>query len=620
MAAPVPEMPNPHDEELRQALGVVCSDYSKPSPEIPNAEQFGDLFLLTDEERAQGHAVRNLISQYAARPKPLRPLSLAVFGPPGSGKSFAVKQILKQLNLTPIEVNLTQVSDASSLSELLARTARSPNSSRWWKKHSTGTATNLPVIFFDEFDAPKDGAPFGWLAWFLAPMQDGKFLHNGEVIELPRAVYVFAGGTAATMDQFANFAQKHDFQRAKGPDFISRLRGYLDVCGPNEEPLRMLRRAILFRSELKRAIGEKAADFRPDPEFMRSLLQAGRYRHGARSIAAVVDLSNLEGKAGFKWEDLPTDHLLSLHIDRGPLDAKLIGGSIAFSGYDKEEKVRDAWRTVARTLWNQGATLSYAGRWAQGERGWLMQFLQDELQKRPPEPSADQDRRNKPNPWLENFLDEREHRAEVDAAMSAEERNRIGLKVTFAAHITDEERAELGPWLSKGVEHFRRRLAITDASVARFVIAGATSDYNGRFPGIPEEVMLTLAQGKPVYITGAFGGSAAEVGSLLGLAHPRRGDVPPSLRAEPKQEEDSLSKIEHKLRPGPWTELPIRATDLASFLKAYALGGAKWPDNGLTFEENRLLFASNSPTEIANLVRDGLLRLFAKSDPATAEP
>lgn len=145
-------------------------------------------------------------------------------------------------------------------------------------------------------------------------------------------------------------------------------------------------------------------------------------------------------------------------------------------------------------------------------------------------------------------------------------------------------------------------------------------DTLARFPGIPEEVMLTLAQGKPVYIAGAFGGGAADVGSLLGLAHPRRGDVPPSLQAEPSEAEGSLSTIADKLRPGPWTDLPITAAELASFLKAHALGGSKWPDNALTFEENRRLFASADPGEVAHLVRTGLLRLFAKADPVTAEP
>jgi hypothetical protein len=445
-------------------------------------------------------------------------------------------------------------------------------------------------------------------------------LHNGDIISLRRAVYVFAGGTASTMRQFSEFSRLSEFQRAKGPDFVSRLRGFLDVRGPNEEP-RVLRRAVLFRAELSRAIGKGASAFTPDPELMASLLQAGRYRHGARSIAAVVDLSHLENKPHFRWEDLPKDHLLRLHIDRGPLDAKLIGGSIAFSGYDVTAAVEDVWCTVAHRLWNQGATLSYAGRWASGPRGWLMKFLEDELRKRPPEPSADADRRGKPDPWLESFLDdiEEEHDA-VDAAISVADRDRMGLKVTFAPHLTDEERAGLDRWLRSGLEHFRRRLAGADASVARFVVAGATFEYFGRFPGIPEEVMLTLAQGKPVYIAGAFGGAAADVGSLLGLAHPRRGEVPPSFQAEPRDAEASLSTIADKLRPGPWTKLPITADRLAQFFKAYALGGPKWPDNALTFEENRRLFAADSPNDVAELVVTGLLRVFAKTDPVTPEP
>jgi hypothetical protein len=264
--------------------------------------------------------------------------------------------------------------------------------------------------------------------------------------------------------------------------------------------------------------------------------------------------------------------------------------------------------------------LAYAGRWADGGRGWLMKFLEEELRNRPPEPSADRHRRNNPDPWLESFLDDtrREH-AEADGAISLKERNHLGLKVTFAQHLTDEERGQLDKWLRSGLEHFRRRLATADASVARFVIAGARRTYFGRFPGIPEEVMLTLAQGNPVYIAGGAGGTAADLGSLLGLAHPRTGKVPRSLRAEPKRNEQSLVIIKEKLQPGPWTDLPVFAKDLALFLKAHALGGPKWPNNGLSFDENRKLFASQDPDQVADLVLTGLLRRFAKTVPLTAE-
>lgn len=599
------------DRYLRRALRIVDCEYGTPAADRPTqitgVTRLGELFLFTPDEQVQLTAVCELIEQYVARAHPPRPLSLAVFGPPGSGKSFAVKQILKtveetsNVKLSRIDVNLTQIPGADALGKVLAHAGRSVDNT-------------VPVFFFDEFDAPKDGAPFGWLAWFLAPMQDGEFVYDGEVIPLSRAVYVFAGGTAPTLEQFSDFDHMPEFQRAKGPDFISRLRGFLDIRGPNAEP-RLLRRSVLFRAEFtNRGRQPGTGRFRVDPELMEALLQVGRYRHGARSIAAIVELSDIEGGRRFGWDGLPPDHLLKLHIDRGPLDAKLIGGAIAFSGYGEAREIGDLWRAVAKKLWEEGATLSYAGRWARGRSKWLMNFLKDELGKRPPEPSSRARRRGNPDPWLENFLDNsRRDRESADAAISLDERKRMGLRVTFASHLTSRERRLANPWLRSALEHFRRRLAVTEISVAMFVVAGARTRYYGRFPGVPEEVMLSLAQGKPVYIAGAFGGTAADIGSMLGLAHPRRGEVPGSLQAEPIAEERNLKTIADKLRPAPWTKLPLTAAELVDFFKTHALGGPKWPKNGLTFDENRRLFASRNHDEIAELVVTGLLRRFTRT-------
>ena len=58
-------------------------------------------------------SLRNIISEYLATPRKGRPLNVAVFGPPGSGKSFAIKQMAKEgLSTTArmdiLEFNLSQ--------------------------------------------------------------------------------------------------------------------------------------------------------------------------------------------------------------------------------------------------------------------------------------------------------------------------------------------------------------------------------------------------------------------------------------------------------------------------------------------------------------------------------
>jgi hypothetical protein len=592
-------------------------------PHIERVTRFGALYLFTPEELVQFKSLHNLVKRYIVQIKPPRPLSFAVFGPPGSGKSFAVNQIFAEVgnelksNLRYTKVNLTQVLDSRALGKVLASGEQTDNT--------------VPVFFFDEFDAPRDGAPYGWLAWFLGPMQDGEFIHDGKVILVHRAIFIFAGGTASTMQEFSSFEGRRAFSLAKGPDFISRLRGFLNVSGPNAEP-RMLRRAVILRAELEsRAERNGTGAFRPDPDLLKSLLQVGRYRHGARSIAAVVELSDInENKRQFGWEELPEDHLLGQHIDRGPLDRKSIGGAIALSGYGEssseqtaeisavngatlpDDEIALCWRGVARSLWRQGATLSYAGRWAAGERGLLMKQLAQELQSRPPEPSAKQYRREQPDPWLENFVDDTpdgRERTMANNSVPHDTRKRYGLHVTISPHLTQEERGR-DPWLGQVLERFRRRLAVSEVSVARFVIAGATTRHYGRFPGIAEEVMLTLAQGKPVYIAGAFGGAASDVGSLLGLSHPRKGLVPASLQAHPKENEQLVLEISDELQPGPWADLPVTAADLGPFFKAHALSGPKWPENGLTFAENRELFASRDLNTVVALVTKGLLQRF----------
>ena len=601
-------------------------------------EKFGKLVPFSEGELDQLKSLRDLIVRFVRQRVPPRPLCIAVFGPPGSGKSFAVEEICSEagaaltnakaqkgdvppaVKLSFETVNLTQVAHANDLARVLARIARS------------ASQETVPVVLFDEFDAVRDNAPYGWLSWFLAPMHDGKFVNEGEVVELKRAVYAFAGGTTDTLAQFSALAVVPEFRNAKGPDFISRLRGYLDVCGPNAQP-RVQRRALLIHSELsKQAKRNGSGAFKVDRELVESLLYVGRFRHGARSIAAIVELSDLNPeKSKFGWEELPEKHLLELHVDRGPLDARLIGGSIALSGhpsvsvkpspttsdeasgYTAEDHLAWAWGSLADHLWDDGATLSFAGAWGGSTGGQFMQHLLTGLRVRRIEPWRDQERREQPAPWLESFLrmdSVAPLSQEVDKIVSPEERARLGLRVIVADHLSDDEQRDFNRWQLRVIERFRRRLSVAEGSVARFAIGGAREGHGGRMPGIIEELMLALATNSPIYVAGGFGGAARDAGSLLGLAHPRTGEVPASLRELSSTEQGYLVGIASRLRPSPWPELPVTPAEVAGFFREYALGGSKWPDNGLTARENRLLFESTTWHEIPRLVHKGLLQRF----------
>jgi len=283
--------------------------------------KFGGLLAVDRRETEAFRSIRSLVNEYCRQGQQRRPLSIAVFGAPGSGKSFGITEVTRSLlpeQIQALEFNLAQLGSQEDLVDALHQV------------RDVALSGKIPLVFWDEFDSPLMGKPLGWLRYFLAPMQDGRFQEGQITHPIGRAIFVFAGGTCERMESFGQGLDPVDFRAAKGPDFVSRLRGYVNILGPDPQkdsggaqpdPYYVIRRAILLRSILQRNAPNLFAEpggrgaLNIDRGVLRAFLGTPRYRHGVRSMEAVVAMSLLAGKTGFERSNLPSEAQLDLHVD-----------------------------------------------------------------------------------------------------------------------------------------------------------------------------------------------------------------------------------------------------------------------------------------------------------------
>lgn len=291
--------------------------------------KFNNLETVDIEEIESYRTVKNLLDEYiysfdekTVNNQEKKPISIAVFGTPGSGKSFGVKQIAKGLGRFSISV--LNISQYNSIEELFAALDQS-------LCYDHG---NIPLIFFDEFDAELNGISRGWLKYFLAPMQDAEYTLDGKTKKINGAVFIFAGATATSFFEFLPSEDSEAvrvFKNIKGPDFVSRLKGILNIKGPNPTVVTdrkyIIRRAMLLRSQIimnapclfDKATGEIAIS---DP-MLSALLRVSQFRHGSRSIEFLLGMSRLSGVKRYTPSCLPVEEQLDIHLDVRDFMSKL---------------------------------------------------------------------------------------------------------------------------------------------------------------------------------------------------------------------------------------------------------------------------------------------------------
>ncbi|MEJ2688779.1 MAG: AAA family ATPase [Deltaproteobacteria bacterium] len=194
--------------------------------------QVGNLRTTDTVEVEPVVTLQKVMASYVAKERVQRPLCVGVFGPPGSGKSFAVKEVARvvarKYDNNPFEYfefNLTQFEGPEEINAAIEPIRASVAKGK------------VPIVFWDEFDCPYGGYEFGYLRYFLPSMQDGVTYVHGVPYNIGRSIFVFAGGVKASWEGMEALLDEEDYEAMnlvrtlKIPDFMGRLRVVLDIDG-----------------------------------------------------------------------------------------------------------------------------------------------------------------------------------------------------------------------------------------------------------------------------------------------------------------------------------------------------------------------------------------------------
>jgi len=272
--------------------------------------------------------LQNVMDSYVSRETFQRPLCIGVFGPPGSGKSFSVKEVARvissKFDTDPFdffEFNMTQFDGPeeinSAIEPIRASVARG----------------KVPMVFWDEFDCRYDNHEFGYLRYFLPSMQDGVTYVHGIPYYIGRSIFVFAGGVKSSwagMEKMLTRDNPQDVQLIKTlkiPDFMSRLRVVLDIDGididdallkdsATEEQLEELHRILIKRAFIiahQMDTHWKKAARKTSGLLLRLLLS--HYKFGARSIEAVIEASSAADRLVYGLPELIAPSAARIHAE-----------------------------------------------------------------------------------------------------------------------------------------------------------------------------------------------------------------------------------------------------------------------------------------------------------------
>jgi hypothetical protein len=280
-----------------------------------------------------------------------------------------------------------------------------------------------------------------------------------------------------------------------------------------------------------------------------------------------------------------------------PLKGRLIGLSISDSP-DLQERgmnlvhLEDAMVECARHLLAQGASLAYGGDLrAGGFTTVLFELVRAHGR------AGSRER-------IHNFLAWPIH-LKLDPAIWHEYLDEIqDYRLPPPAVLGVDEKLYVAPDDLTGRYAWARSLSamreeMNSKVAARILLGGQVSNFKGKYPGLFEEALLALRSGRPLYLVGGFGGCT------LAIIDAVKGGMPDVLTDAFQSREPLYRALTERYRADAADKktAPIDYMGEVRFLQASGVTGLR---NGLTEEENEILFGSTSLPEIVYLILKGL--------------
>lgn len=140
------------------------------------------------------------------------------------------------------------------------------------------------------------------------------------------------------------------------------------------------------------------------------------------------------------------------------------------------------------------------------------------------------------------------------------------------------------------------RMKLINEIDAVIIMGGKVTDYKGKYPGILEEFLIASDMKKPIYLLGGFGGASKEIIRIIKGNDSKLFDEKEQFKKNNRFYMDMYKK-----------NVDLKYSEICKRIKDNAYTQL---NNGLTEDENDILFSSEDAQEIIGLIIKGLLVKF----------